>query len=69
MSQLSLGERVEQALKSAFADSTTVQVEDQSSGCGGAKLTIIIVSDQFAGMKLLERHRAVQVGVSKHVVG
>ena len=33
-------------------------VEDQSDGCGG-KFAALIVSKQFEGKKLLERHRLV----------
>jgi len=49
-----LKEKLTKGLEAEF-----VGVEDQSDGCGG-KFAALIVSKQFEGKKLLERHRLVQ---------
>ncbi|EFA84047.1 bolA family protein [Heterostelium album PN500] len=48
-------EQLENTLKSGFPDSNII-VEDVSGGCG-AKFSIVIGSDKFEGVSLLERHR------------
>mmetsp|Transcript_3898 Transcript_3898/g.8050 ORF Transcript_3898/g.8050 Transcript_3898/m.8050 type:complete len:94 (+) Transcript_3898:9-290(+) len=49
----SIQSKLTDALKASF-----VQVEDLSDGCG-AKLDLIVVSDEFEGKGLLERQQAV----------
>jgi stress-induced morphogen len=41
-------------------------VEDLSDGCGG-KFSAIIVSDQFAGKALLQRHRLVNTALAEEL--
>ncbi|KAF2071459.1 hypothetical protein CYY_007212 [Polysphondylium violaceum] len=50
---------LESRLKETFKDEKDkITIEDLSGGCG-AKFQIIIGSDQFTGLGLLERHRLV----------
>eukprot|EP00049_Salpingoeca_infusionum_P018875 m.359147 g.359147 ORF g.359147 m.359147 type:complete len:86 (-) comp18438_c0_seq1:315-572(-) len=45
---------------------THVEVVDTSSGCG-ASYEVIIVSEAFAGMKLLQKHRAVNECLAEEI--
>ena len=54
--------RTQVALEEALRKSLTVLhlvVVDFSGGCDGAKLDLYLCSDEFEGMKLLDRHRLV----------
>ncbi|XP_005183767.1 bolA-like protein 2 [Musca domestica] len=39
-------------------DAQYVQAVDESDGCGG-KFSVVIVSDKFKGLKMLQKHRMV----------
>mmetsp|Transcript_6642 Transcript_6642/g.12265 ORF Transcript_6642/g.12265 Transcript_6642/m.12265 type:complete len:90 (+) Transcript_6642:210-479(+) len=52
-------ESVDALVRVAVPDAEHVEVEDQSGGCGG-KFLVIVVSKVFEGMPLLDRHRMVQ---------
>lgn len=43
-----------------------VEVVDESDGCGG-KFSAIIVSEQFAGKSLLQRHRLVNTALAEEL--
>jgi len=43
-----------------------VMVEDQSSGCG-AKFAVVIVSNEFEGKPLLQRHRLVNEAIKEEL--
>ncbi|XP_037024540.1 bolA-like protein 2 isoform X3 [Bradysia coprophila] len=43
-----------------------VEVVDESDGCGG-KFSTIIVSEQFAGKGLLQRHRLVNAALAEEL--
>ncbi|CAO1328225.1 unnamed protein product [Diamesa serratosioi] len=43
-----------------------VEVVDESDGCGG-KFNAIIVSEQFAGKALLQRHRLVNTALQEEL--
>ncbi|KMS93461.1 hypothetical protein BVRB_031250 [Beta vulgaris subsp. vulgaris] len=49
---------VKECLQRAL-DPSVLIVNDVSDGCG-AKFEIVVVSEKFQGIKLLERHRMVQ---------
>lgn len=56
----------EEDLKKKLIDKlncTHVEVVDQSDGCGG-KFAAVIVSEQFAGKSLLQRHRLVNTALA-----
>jgi stress-induced morphogen len=44
----------------------TVTVEDLSDGCG-AKIDVVVVSDKFEGMGLLDRQRAVHAALEQEM--
>ena len=47
-------------------EATHVECIDVSDGnCQGAKLELVVVSDKFAGMPLLKRHRAVNEALAE----
>jgi stress-induced morphogen len=48
--------------RGAAAQTDTVTVEDLSDGCG-AKIDVLVVSDKFEGMGLLDRQRAVHAAL------
>ncbi|KAG8458112.1 hypothetical protein KFE25_012772 [Diacronema lutheri] len=54
----SSGERVKALLAGSALAPTVLEVEDVSDGCG-AKFEVVVVSANFEGKKLLERHRDV----------
>ncbi|XP_027179461.1 protein BOLA2 [Coffea eugenioides] len=58
-------EQVESSLKSKLSPSH-LEVVDVSGGCG-AKFTVEIVSEQFEGKRLLERHRMVNAALSEEL--
>lgn len=43
------------------------EVKDTSGGCGGQKFEVVIVSAQFEGKRLLERHRLVHQCLAKEL--
>ena len=43
-----------------------LQVDDTSGGCG-ASFKIVVVSESFEGLKLLDRQRLVHDALSKHM--
>ncbi|XP_041348858.1 protein BOLA2-like [Gigantopelta aegis] len=53
----SMQEKIESKLKQAL-DTTHLEVVDASDGCG-AKFQVLVVSPQFEGKPLLQRHRLV----------
>lgn len=60
---------IEDQLKAGFDGIEYISVEDLSDGCGD-KFKIIIVSDIFDGIKLVDRHRMVNGsnGVLKNIM-
>lgn len=44
------------------------RVEDESGGCG-AKFSILVISDKFEGVALLERHRLCQRVLAEELKG
>ncbi|KAL6614108.1 hypothetical protein ACP70R_036378 [Stipagrostis hirtigluma subsp. patula] len=58
-------EDVEAAITSALSPSHLV-VTDTSGGCG-ASYEIEVVSEQFEGKRLLERHRMVNTALAPHM--
>ena len=49
---------IEATLRERFKDIEYLSVEDLSDGCGD-KFKIIIVTDTFEGIKLVDRHRMI----------
>jgi stress-induced morphogen len=49
---------IETTLRERFKDIEYLSVEDLSDGCGD-KFKIIIVTDAFEGIKLVDRHRMI----------
>lgn len=47
-------------------DATHVEVVDESDGCGG-KFSAVIVSPQFQGKALLQRHRLVNAALAEEL--
>lgn len=47
-------------------DATHVEVLDESDGCGG-KFSAVIVSSQFQGKPLLQRHRLVNAALAEEL--
>ena len=60
---------IEAALRQGFEGIEFLSVEDLSDGCGD-KYSIIIVTDAFEGVKLVDRHRMVNGtdGVLKNIM-
>ncbi|KAF9666048.1 hypothetical protein SADUNF_Sadunf16G0188300 [Salix dunnii] len=58
-------EQVESTLKSKL-DPSHLEVVDTSGGCG-ASFAIEIVSEQFEGKRLLERHRLVNAALEEEM--
>lgn len=58
-------EQLESTLKTQWPDAV-IKIEDLSGGCG-AKFSAIIVTDAFAGVPLLERHRLVNSVLEKEM--
>lgn len=56
-----LAQVIQQNLKTNF-----LKVEDQSDGCG-AKFQVVVISSEFEGVPLLERHRKVNDAVKEHM--
>eukprot|EP00286_Rhodomonas_abbreviata_P028828 CAMPEP_0181311480 /NCGR_PEP_ID=MMETSP1101-20121128/13159_1 /TAXON_ID=46948 /ORGANISM="Rhodomonas abbreviata, Strain Caron Lab Isolate" /LENGTH=89 /DNA_ID=CAMNT_0023418213 /DNA_START=15 /DNA_END=284 /DNA_ORIENTATION=- len=57
----SISSKLKETLKA-----THVEVKDLSDGCG-AKLDIIVVSDEFEGKPLLERQRSVHEAIKEEM--
>lgn len=47
-------------------EATHVEVTDESDGCGG-KFSAVIVSSQFQGKPLLQRHRLVNAALAEEL--
>lgn len=47
-------------------EATHVEVTDESDGCGG-KFSAVIVSSQFQGKPLLQRHRLVNTALAEEL--
>jgi len=58
-------EYIEKKLLSAL-DATHVAVKDDSDGCG-AKFSCVVVSGQFEGRPLLQRHRLVNAALAEEL--
>jgi len=58
-------EQLEIALKEHFNSDPTIVV-DVSDGCG-TKFEIVVVSDHFIGMKILDRQRAVHDSIREYM--
>ncbi|CAI9109062.1 OLC1v1008799C1 [Oldenlandia corymbosa var. corymbosa] len=58
-------EQVESSLTAKLSPSH-LEVVDVSAGCG-AKFTVEIVSEQFEGKRLLERHRMVNAALAEEL--
>ena len=58
-------ERVSGKLRDAFPGSV-VQIEDISDGCG-YKYAVVVVTDEFAGKSLIQRHRAVNNALAEEM--
>lgn len=58
-------EHVSSRLREAFPGAV-VQVEDISDGCG-YKYAVVVVTDDFAGKSLIQRHRAVNGALSEEM--
>lgn len=56
---------VEQALKQRL-EAKDVTVVDESGGCGSS-FTVAVVSDQFEGKKLLDRHKLVNAALKEEL--
>ncbi|KAL3136520.1 BolA-like protein 2 [Trebouxia sp. C0009 RCD-2024] len=56
---------VEQALKQRL-EAKDVTVVDDSGGCGSS-FTVAVVSDQFEGKKLLDRHKLVNAALKEEL--
>eukprot|EP00967_Tisochrysis_lutea_P121533 scaffold200412_cov46-Tisochrysis_lutea.AAC.2 len=59
-------ELLEQKLRSSKLAPSHVAVIDESDGCG-SKFSSLVVSNQFEGLALIERHRAVQELLSEEI--
>ena len=61
--------KIEEQLRAGFDNIEFLSVEDLSDGCGD-KFKIIIVSDVFEGVNLVDRHRMVNGsnGVLKNIM-
>ena len=51
---------IEERLRKGFQNIEFLSVEDLSDGCGD-KFKIIIVTDEFDGVKLIDRHQQIRV--------
>eukprot|EP00116_Pleurobrachia_bachei_P019304 sb/3479566/ len=67
INNMSTAATVEAKLKEAFSPAN-LTVEDESDGCG-AKISVVIVSDQFTGMSRLKRHKAVHAALKDEIPG
>ena len=56
-------ERLENLLRDAFPDAGEVVVEDRTGG--GDHFQVIVASDRFAGLSLLEQHRLVNEALAE----
>mmetsp|Transcript_37660 Transcript_37660/g.45435 ORF Transcript_37660/g.45435 Transcript_37660/m.45435 type:complete len:87 (-) Transcript_37660:467-727(-) len=48
-------------------EATECEVEDTSGGCGSSFDVLLLVSQQFEGKKLLERHRLVNTALAEEM--
>mmetsp|Transcript_15129 Transcript_15129/g.17135 ORF Transcript_15129/g.17135 Transcript_15129/m.17135 type:complete len:88 (+) Transcript_15129:177-440(+) len=55
---------LEASIRAGIANISHLEVEDLSDGCG-EKFGIICVSESFAGIPLLERHRLVHTSIEE----
>ena len=53
-------------LRDAFPDASLLEVTDESGGCG-AQFRAVIVSEQFEGMRVIQRHRRVFAALSEEM--
>ena len=56
-------ERLENLLRDAFPDAGEVVVEDRTGG--GDHFQVIVASDRFAGLSLLDQHRLVNEALAE----
>ena len=56
-------ERLENLLRDAFPDAGEVVVEDRTGG--GDHFQVIVASDRFAGLSLIEQHRLVNEALAE----
>ena len=55
--------RLESLLRVAFPDAAELRVEDRTGG--GDHFQVIVASDRFAGLSLLEQHRLVNEALAE----
>ena len=55
-----------EAKVSAALDASLVQAVDESDGCG-AKFSLLVVSNKFAGMPQIDRQRAVHAAIKEEL--
>ena len=58
---------IEQTLQSNFENLHLVKVIDLSGGCDGSSLQVIVITDEFKEMKLLERQQKVNQILSAQI--
>ncbi|CAI2384651.1 unnamed protein product [Moneuplotes crassus] len=65
-SETSMQDRIESKIKEGFKDLEFFHLKDQSDGCG-AKFFCIVISEEFEGLKLLDRQRKVNDLISDEI--